>query len=125
MFDIEHELEEFFENTASLHRSEYSLDMVVGEILLYISDKNYAKIGLEAMERDLIEMHCPSNGYGPEDGLALATASTTLGNKMLQRFLDLNAYLSDGTLPYELDQWIRKDSYTPTPVLRKCLDYVS
>lgn len=99
--------------------------MVVGEILLYISDINYAEIGLEAMERDLIDMHCPSNGYGPEDGMALATASTVLGKKMLQRFKDINAYLSDGTLPYEFDQWIRKTSYAPTPVLRKCLDYVT
>ncbi len=108
-----------------MHQSEYSIDMVVQEILLYIADINFAEIGLQAMERDLEMCHNVSNGYPPETGRVLAKASTILGRKLVQRFIDIGAYLSDGTLPFEMFKWIRTSSYAPTPVLRKCLDYVA
>lgn len=124
VFDIEPELLVFFEETCNMARSEYDIDLVISEALLHISDLNYLEDGLTALRHQLLLCHSQENGYAPHDGEALADSTVKLARCMHAKFLALGAYLADGTLPFQFSKFINNYSYTPTPVLEKCLDYL-
>jgi hypothetical protein len=125
VFEINSELETFFEETCNMARGEYDIDLLLAEALLYISDRNYLEPGLEALHAQLLDCHSQERGFSPHDGPVLAEASVKLARSMSQKFDHLGAYLPDGTLPFQFKNFTDIYSYTPTPVLERCLEFIS
>lgn len=121
--ELKEELEIFFEETANIHECDYDLDVIVKEIMMFISDNNFVTSGLQMLKTNITDCHSQANGYAPDDGEALGNATYKLGLALFQKFNGMNAYLNDGTLPFEFSRWIDYKTLLPVPVFKKCLDY--
>ena len=125
ILEIDDALTTFFDDTANMSRDDYSVRDLVSEAVMYISDENLVDYGLSALRQDVEFYHSQSNGFGVEDGATLGRAAEKLGKAIHKKFVELKAYLPDGSLPFKVQQWMNPDAYLPVPVMTKCLEFVS
>lgn len=124
VFEIDKELETFFESTADLPKGEYDIDLLVSEVLLHISHRAFLEEGLHELQNQMREVYSQEKGFSLVDGPIMAESAVQLGRGMVKKFDAINAYLPDGTLPYQFKKFINTYCYTPIPVLEKCLDFL-
>jgi len=113
------EIQVFNEATADMRVCEYSINEVLAEILLFVSDKDFIDTGIEDLSKQFRLIHGRNNDEGEvdednkrfieSDGNIMGDAVANLAHSMVARFKDLELYLTDGNLPFEFKECLVPD----------------
>jgi len=120
ILDIGNEIKEFYDfTTRAMVDCEYTMDLLLSEILLYISDASCAEDGLNELRLDFERTHSKENGFHNDtEGLGLAAAA--LGRAIFNKLHALGVYAYGGALPYVHEGWLDEN----TPILKKQINLI-
>ena len=102
-----------YDPVSNLEDCEFCLPDAINILCDYIQDQEDSEIALEACLQDIVNDHAANDAY--KDGLKIARTVGVLGNYLIDVFRSTNAYDSNGTARYILDNKLFFDDY----VLRK------